>query len=250
MNNRATTLWKVFFLFALGYPMRSIAQPDGAWEVIFNGKDFKGWTVIERPANVVVNDSSIVMHMTAHTSRHSFIRTNKKYKDFIFEVDFRRDRTMDSGVLFRAEPAPDSAFSALFGYMIKIDPSPTRLWTGGIFLDYGNGINWLHPLEGDNRARLAEKSDHEWNRLRIEAIGNHIKVWLNEVPTANLVDNKYIEGFIAFKIHFLMSEVEKEKMEIAFKNVRIITKNAKKYSRPVDIPVKDTKNKTDITYFR
>ena len=224
-------------------------QPTSAWEKIFNGKNLEGWSVIEKPANVKVKDSSIVLHMTAHTSRHSFVRTNKKYKDFILEVDFKRDRTIDSGILFRAESAPDTAFNALFGYMVKVDPSPTRLWTGGVLLDFGNGLNWLHPLQDNDRSRHAEK-EGSWNRLRVEAIGNIIKVWINDIPTVHLVDDKYKEGYVALKIHYLGGEKEKENLEIAYKNIRIISKNPQKYSRVIDLPAKNTIGKVDITYFR
>ncbi|MEZ4771939.1 MAG: DUF1080 domain-containing protein [Bacteroidia bacterium] len=226
----------------------SLAKPQ--WEALFDGCDLKGWAVVERPAKVSVTDSSMVLNMTVYTSRHSFVRTNEKYKDFIFEVDFKRDSSIDSGILFRSENTPDTAFSALFGYMVKIDPSPTRRWTGGVFLDYGNGLNWLYPLEGDERAQQAEKAGGTWNHLRIEAIGEDIKVWLNDIPTAHLTDDKYCEGYIAFKIHYLMHDKEQEKLEIAYRNARIITQNPELYTMPMDLPAKNTKEKLDITYFR
>ena len=108
-----------------------------------------------------------MLHMTPYTSRHSFVRTNRQFKDFIFEVEFRRDLNIDSGILFRAEDAPDTAFQDLFGYMVKIDPSQTRLWTGGVFIDYGNGLQWLYPLDQNERAKHAEKAKGEWNKIRI-----------------------------------------------------------------------------------
>ena len=237
-------------LLSIFFCQISHAQPAEAWEKIFNGKNIDGWSVVDPPVNVKVLDSSMVLHMTAHTARHSFIRTNRKYKDFIFEVDFRRDRTIDSGILFRSEATPDSAFSRLFGYMVKIDPSLTRMWTGGVFLDFGNGLNWLHPLQDDARARNSEKSGGGWNRVRIEAVGNEIKVWVNGIPTSHLIDDKYQSGFIALKIHYLGGETEKEKLEIAYKNMRVISKNVKRYAREIDLPAKSTIGKNAITYFR
>lgn len=230
----------------------SIVLPLGepTWDTLFNGCDLSGWAVIERPAKVSVTDSSLVLNMTAYTSRHSFVRTKEKYKDFIFEVDFKRDSSVDSGVLFRSESAPDTAFSALFGYMVKIDPSPTRKWTGGVFLDYGNGLNWLYPLEGDERAQQAEQAGGTWNHLRIEAIGEDIRVWLNGIPTAHLTDDKYCEGYIAFKIHYLLHDKAQEKLEIAYRNARILTQNPEQYIMTMNLPAKNTKGKLDITYFR
>ena len=220
------------------------------WEYLFDGKSLEGWSVLDKPADVNIKDNSMVLRMTPYTSRHSFIRTNKAYKDFIFEVEFRRDLTIDSGILFRSVDAPDSSFSALFGYMVKIDPSLTRLWTGGVFLDFGNSLQWLHPFDHNEAGRQAEKPEKEWNTMRIEAIGEKAKVWLNGVPTVNLTDDKYRKGYIAFKIHYLMAEKEKAGLEIAYRNPRIITKSLKKFSWENDLPLKDTKGIWNLTYFR
>lgn len=229
----------------------TFAQSDAIWESLFNGENFDGWTIIEQPIDVKIVDGSMQIHMTQHTARHSFIRTNKTYKNFIFEVDFKRNLNMDSGILFRSEATPDTAFSALFGYMVKVDPSSTRLWTGGVFLDYGNGITWLHSLEGVSRARHAEKEEGEWNHLRIEAIGEEIKIWLNNIPVVHMLDDKYKKGYIALKAHFLMdNDKSKETLEIAYKNMRIITKKVKKYTQKIELPLIDTRNKIEIIYFR
>ena len=222
-----------------------------SWQQLFDGKTLNGWAVVDKPANVKIIDSSLVLKMTPYTSRHAFVRTTKKYKNFILEVEFKRDLILDSGVLFRSVDAPDTAFSALFGYMVKIDPQLTRRWTGGIFTDFGNGHQWLKTLEGDENARKAEKKGGEWNTLRIEAQGQNIKVWLNGVPTVNLLDDKYTEGgYIAFKIHFLQREIEKSNLAIAFRHPKIITKNLSKYAQNMPLPVTDTRGIVKIQYFR
>ncbi len=227
------------------------SQSDDAWQTIFNGQDLDGWSIIDPPVNVVVKDSSMVIHMKAHTSRHAFIRTDKTYKDFIFEMDYRRDLGMDSGIMFRCIEAPPTAFSALFGYMVKLDPKPNRFWSGGMFVDFGNGWSWLQTLEDNEKARAAEKTGGEWNHLRIEAIGDIIKVWLNDIPTVHIKDDRYKEGYIAMKIHYLNSgSEEKQQLELAYKNPRIITKNIKAYSKLMALPLKDTRGELDITYFR
>ncbi len=228
----------------------AFGQSQKEWTNLFDGKTLNGWSVLDKPANVRIENNSMVLHMTAHTSRHAFIRTNKKFKDFIFEVEFRRDLTIDSGILFRAIDAPDTAFNALFGYMVKIDPSLTRLWTGGVFLDYGNGLQWLHPLDGNEKARHAENTVMEWNQLRIEASGEEISVFLNGVPTVHLLDDKFKKGYIAFKIHYLQAEKEKEALEIAYRNPRILTKSVKKYRSVNDLPLVDSRGINKITYFR
>ena len=236
-----------FLLFNLLIFNSTCAQK---WEYLFDGHSLDGWSVLDKPADIKIRDSSMVLHMTPYTSRHSFIQTNKAFKNFIFEVDFKRDLTIDSGILFRSVDAPDTSFSALYGYMVKIDPSLTRKWTGGVFLDFGNSLQWLHSLEGNEAGKQAEKPEREWNKIRIEAIGESLKVWVNGVSTVNLIDDKYRKGYLAFKIHYLMAEKEKANLEIAYRNPRILTKNIKKYTWVNNLPPKDTRGALNLTYFR
>lgn len=238
-----------FFAFFL-YSINSIGQHQPKWQYLFDGRSQQGWSILGMPANVKIRDSSIVLHMTPYTSRHAFVRTNKKYRNFIFEVQFRRDLDIDSGILFRSIDAPDTAFHDLYGYMVKIDPSQTRLWTGGVFLDFGNGLQWLYPLDKDENAKHAERKQGEWNTIRIEAIGDQIKVWLNDISTVYLMDDKYRKGYIAFKIHYLINEKEKADLEIAYREPRIITKHLSKYLRPSSVAIKDTRGLNEVKYFR
>jgi Domain of Unknown Function (DUF1080) len=220
------------------------------WESLFDGKTLKGWTVVDPPVDVKIKDSSLVLRKTPNTRRHAFIRTNQKYEDFIVELEFQRDLTMDSGVLFRSIDAPDSSYSGLWGYMVKIDPQVERRWTGGIFVDFGNGFQWLQTLENQEEARKAERKTGEWNTLRIEVIGQKISVFLNGIPTTNLTDDKYSEGYIAFKFHFLIKDSEQPKSEIAFKNIRILTSEIEKYRLKNTLPMTDTRGFWKIKYFR
>jgi hypothetical protein len=233
-------------------PAVSAAPPDGpVWESLFNGRDWDGWSIIEPPVRAEIKDGSMVLRPTPHTSRHAFIRTNREFQDFIFEIEFRHDRKIDSGVLFRAEAAPPTAWSALHGYMVKIDPQPQRLWTGGIFVDFGNSYAWLQTLEGDERARRAEKPAGEWNLLRIEAFGEELKVWLNGIPTAHILDEKYRAGYLALKIHFLNNDgAGFTGLELAYRNARVITANPRNFAQPMDLPAKDTRGPLHLTTFR
>ncbi|MGK2861363.1 MAG: 3-keto-disaccharide hydrolase [Chitinophagaceae bacterium] len=229
------------FLFLSVGQVMLFAQPAKARKAIFDGKSFNGWTIIDTPAHVTIEDHSFVIHMTKNTKRHAFIRSNKKYKDFILELDCKRDTLFDSGILLRATTAPDTARVGLFGYMVKIDPSLTRRWTGGIFFDYGNYIEWMYPLADDKRAQQAERVG-EWNHYRIEAIGNIFKVWINDIPVTHLINKRYEEGWIALKIHYLAGTPWNEQMSAAFKNIRIVESRLKKYARDVNIPAKEVES--------
>lgn len=231
--------------------MIASAQPAEAWRSLFNGEDLTGWTLVDPPIDATVEAGAMVIHMTPHTARHAFIRTNETFRNFIFEIEFQRDLAMDSGVLFRSEDAPDSAFSGLFGYMVKLDPQAQRRWTGGLFVDYGNGYNWLHSLAADSRAQAAEKSTPDWNRLRIEAIEYIITVWLNGVPTVHLRDDRYTAGYIALKIHFMNTDDPAQQARtLRYRGARIITKKPTRFTTPSPLPLVDARDDQEITYFR
>ena len=54
----------------------------------------------------------------------------------------------------------------------------------------------------------------------IEAIGNEIRTWVNNVQCANLVDDLTAEGIIAFQVHGIYNK-EQEGKQVRWKNIRI-----------------------------
>ena len=71
---------------------------------------------------------------------------------------------------------------------MEIDPSD-RKWTGGLYDEARRG--WLFPLDGHPTAQAAFRQG-EWNHFRIEAIGDHIRTWVN----GDLRQNSSTEEFI------------------------------------------------------
>lgn len=236
---KISTLWLLhIFLALLSIHQHSFAQPANAWKSIFNGKNLQGWTIAGGAGKVRVENNCFVLNKKANTEEHTFLRTNKTYRNFILEVDCKRDTSFQYGILFRARNAADTAHVRLNGYQVKIDHT-SRHWTGGIYDDFGTTWNWMYTLQQDKRAQHAEKPVGEWNHWRFEAIDSVIKVWLNGIPTAHIINTKYDQGFIAFKIHFMGNDPAGEKSSSWIKNVRIIDVRPEKYARKMDIPVKE-----------
>ena len=148
-------------------------------------------------------------------------------------VSFRDDGDFHSGVQLRCISAPADAKIPLHGYLIKIDPTP-RAWTGGIFDDFATHVHWMFDLQDDARARNAFKLG-EWAHMRVETIGPSLKVWVNGIPTCNLIDYTYTRGPIALKIHSLGDEPERETIAVYFKNIRIIADYPGHYTQPMDL---------------
>jgi len=225
-----------FAMVVLG--LSAFSQSKAKWESLFNGKDLTNWKIVGSTGFVQVKDGAITCHMTANTPEHTFVCTQSKYDDFILEMDIHTDPGYNTGILLRCVDKAqncDTCKVSLYGYQVKIDPSTTRCRTGGIFDDYGASWHWLYDLSKDDRARKAYHIG-EWNHFRVEAIGPSIKVWVNGIPTTNMVNHKYSKGYIALKIHALKDRPDQEKMLGRYKNIEIITKDPKKYLMPMDIP--------------
>jgi Domain of Unknown Function (DUF1080) len=206
------------------------------WVTIFNGKDLTGWKIVSRgnPASAVVEDGIMVLRQRPETVEHTFVASEKDYRNFILELDLKDDPGVNSGILLRCVESPADARVRLNGYQVKIDDTP-RAWTGGVFDDFGDSWKWMHDLSTNEPGRAAFKLG-EWAHFRIECIGETIKVWVNGVPTCHLVDGKYTNGPIAFKIHSAGKNPKVSQSAIRLKNIRIITENPESYLKPVELP--------------
>lgn len=233
-----TSTFRATLFALLLVPFGAFAQKKAPWRTIFNGKNLDGWSVVGSKGKVVVIDSAMVCSMTANTPEHTFARTNRRYRDFILELECRRIGPFNSGILFRAVNAPDTASVCLYGYQVKLDPNEKRRWTGGIFDDFGKSWKWIYDLSKDERAQNAHQPNGAWNHYRIEMIGDVIKVWVNGVPTAHVRTQKYQKaGYFAFKMHSLGNKPEQEAWNGQFRHIRVIRKWAARYSRVMELPL-------------
>lgn len=216
------------------------AEPP--WRDLFNGRDLSGWKIVgaQPRAATYVENGALTGHMVRGTPEHTFFCTEESFGDFILELESFQTGGFNTGILFRCIETPAEASVRLHGYQVKIDPSPTRRWTGGIFDDYGRNWLWLQTLEGDERARWAFRFN-AWARFRIEAVGRTLKVWVNDVPTAHLLHDKYTRGPVALKIHSFgaKGDAAQEKNLIRFRHVRILTTDLARHARPMDLPARE-----------
>ena len=215
-------------------------KDDTPWVHLFNNKDLSGWTQKGGTADYKVVDQMIV-GTTKHDTPNSFLTTDKLYGDFILELDYKVDSTMNSGIQIRSNSIPQYQNGRVHGYQIEIDPSD-RAWSAGIYDEGRRG--WLFPLTENKTAGAAFKQN-DWNHYRIEAIGDTIKTWINDVPAAHLIDDKTAEGFIALQVHSI-GDNDQDGKEIIWKNVKILTDSLSKYSKSTPVAPVITKNALTI----
>lgn len=194
---------------------------SGNWVNLFNGKDLSGWKQLNGKALYEVKDGAIVGTTVANTP-NSFLVTEKEYGDFILELEFKADTSMNSGIQIRSLSKPDYQNGRVHGYQIEIDPS-ARAWSGGIYDEARRG--WLCTTDYNQPAKKAFHNG-AWNKYRVECIGSMIRTWVNGVPVAHLIDDLTLKGFIALQVHSIGNNGTPGK-QIIWRNIRIQTNNLK-----------------------
>lgn len=211
------------FALLVLFSFSALGQTEN-WKPLFNGKDLSGWKAVAGKATFEVKDGTIE-GTAVYGTGNTFLVTEEEYTDFILEVDLMISHiSSNSGVMARGQfdPSARNGQGLVFGYQIEADPSP-RAWSGGIYDEARRG--WFFPLDLNPAAKSAFKLG-EWNRYRIEAIGNTLKTWVNGQEVAYFVDDLDARGFIGLQVHSI-GKKEDEGRKTYFKNVRIQTENLK-----------------------
>ncbi len=217
----------LFLFFASQTANAQPGWPQGGWQPLFNGKDIDDWVRRGGIAMYKVENDEIVGTTRMHTP-NSFLCTGETYADFILELEVKVDPTINSGIQFRSNSLPGYRNGQVHGYQAEIDPSP-RAYSGGIY-DEGRR-SWLAALAENEPGRRAFKNG-DWNQYHIEAIGHELRVWVNGVQTASVVDDPTgagptgagltATGFIGLQVHSIGSPADEGK-EVRWRNIRIKT---------------------------
>ena len=203
------------------------ATTDGGWRSLFNGKDLGGWEKKNGEATYEVRNGAVVGISKLGTP-NTFLCTREHFSDFILEVEVWGDAALNSGIQFRSNSLPDYKNGRVHGYQAEVDPSQ-RSYSGGIYDEGRRG--WLYPLSLNPEGQRAYRTG-QWNQYHIEAIGPELRIWVNGVNTANVVDDMTASGFIALQVHSIDKEEEAGR-EIWWQNIRIKTDNLEQERWPM-----------------
>ncbi len=182
------------------------------------------WTQIGGKAKYEIKNGEIV-GTTVSKTPNSFLTSKKKYSDFILEFEILLDPSLNSGVQIRSNSNPDYRDGTFHGYQVEMDPSP-RAFSGGIYDESRRG--WMYPLSRNEKGRKAFQNG-VWNKVRIEAIGSHIRTWINDIQCSNLVDDLTGEGYFGLQVHSIPSS-QKPGAQVRWKNMRIMEDNLAEHS--------------------
>ena len=159
-------------------------------EKLFNGKDLTGW-VIYGTEKWYVEDGLIVSE-SGPDKGYGYLGTEKQYKDFEINLEFKQEADGNSGVFIRS--TVDG--TKVSGWQVEVAPPGND--TGGIYESYGRG--WL--IKPDPEKDKALKYG-EWNKMKIVVKGDRVTSYVNGVEMVDYTDEKIGkgEGGILLQIH-------------------------------------------------
>lgn len=170
----------------------------------FNGQDLTGW---KAPKNNIwwTANEGILSARNGSQRRGSILWTEKTYKDFIVELDFRfGEGRIDSGIFLRTERQQ---------VQLGISGSKKRDMTGSVYVP-GKG----YPFEAEGVKDLLKLKG--WNTMKVKAVGTIYTIWLNGKQVLVYEAKRAVEeGPIGLQMH------RGNVMAIDFRNIRIAELN-------------------------
>jgi len=162
-------------------------QPPPGFTALFNGKDLTGWyglghfdprTKLSYPEFVRLyqgNQAQFDKHWRVENGDlvndgdGTYATTDKEYGDMEFWIDYKTVAKADSGIYLRASP------------QVQIWDYTKEGGKWDIGADKGSGGLWNNSpgAPGKDPLVLADKPFGEWNRFRIQQVGDRTSVWLN-----------------------------------------------------------------------
>ena len=175
----------------------------------FNREDLTGWKGL--PGYWHVEGGAIVGRCPPGKPAHTFLFSDKRYKDFDLKFEARRlDGIGNSGVQFRSSVA-DAAAHTVVGPQCEIDSGSFEYPPGSLVTEPN-----LKPLAVKARPEVVRAyRDDGFNAYQIRCVGKHVTIRVNgEVAVDDDFPSLPDDGVIAWQIHG-----RKTPREITFRNI-------------------------------
>ncbi|HVN05289.1 MAG TPA: DUF1080 domain-containing protein [Bryobacteraceae bacterium] len=188
-------------LLLLAFAAAAFAQEG--FKPLFNGHDLSGWD--GDPRLWSVKDGMLVGHTAGvEMTDNSFLILKQPYANFILRAEMKL-RNLNSGIQFRSERVHDWVVR---GY--QADAAEDNYW-GNLYEEKGRGT-LVDGWKGKGEKAVKLKG---WNDYEILCDGDHIRLTLNGMVTADIHDSARREGIIALQLH------RGPPMEVYVRNIRI-----------------------------
>jgi len=211
---KKNVFWMIAFMLCF------VGGVNAQTEELFNGKDLSNWRFIVDGDKMPVNEMYMirdgVIHIQGSSTIFGYMYTEKKYKDFTLELEWKWvGEATNSGIFMMiAEPQQGNAFPKAIECQLKGGDAGDFVMLSGSDLDEyvlpANGRRPAFPVI-KKRQDSNEKPIGEWNRAKIEVKDGKITIYINGV-LQNQATNKVKEGHIG---------LQSEGGPIQFRNLKI-----------------------------
>ena len=161
-----------------------------SYQSIYNEKDLTGWKIYGTEKWYI--QDGLLISESGPDAEYGYLATEKSYKNFELEVEFKQEADGNSGVFIRSTIEG----TKITGWQAEV--APPGMHTGGIYESYGRG--WL--IQPDPTKDKALKYG-DWNTMKILAKGDLVTTWLNGEEMITITDAKIgaAVASIALQIH-------------------------------------------------
>lgn len=184
---------------------------DG-WATLYNGKDLTGW---QTTGNWLPQVDGVLLIKPRPGEKgwqrySAYLWSEKKYKDFILDVEYSYPPGGNSGVFFRVGSLEDPVQSGIEVQILDSTGHEGEM----THHDHGGVISTVGPTKNMSNA------PNTWNRMLLTCTGHHLVVQLNDEKIVDVqldktpVKDRPLEGYIGLQDHG-------EPNNIRFRNIRI-----------------------------
>ena len=167
--------------------------------VLFDGKTLEGWEGNEKFFRVEAG-AVVAGMLDAKIPQNEFLCTKQEFSDFELTLEVRlKGQGNNAGIQFRSKRVPNS--HEVEGYQCDVGAAFDRPVWGALY-DESRRRKML--AEGPKESVKEWHKKGEWNELKIVALGNSIKLFLNGHQTVEYTEkDKGIatSGVIGLQIH-------------------------------------------------
>ncbi|MCA9075891.1 MAG: DUF1080 domain-containing protein [Planctomycetaceae bacterium] len=179
---------------------------------LYNGKDLTGW---KTTGNWLPQEDGSLLIQPRDGEKgweryDAYLWSEKKYGDFVLDVEYAYPPGGNSGVYFRVGDRNDPVKQGIEAQILDCSDHQGDLTAH----DHGGVIGTSPPSENMSRP------PHEWNRMVVTCIGSHLQVELNGTQIVDTqldkgaMKDRPLKGYIGFQDHGQPNDIK-------FRNIRV-----------------------------
>lgn len=183
----------VFLIFSLTNTI--LAKNESSFVNLLNGKDLSGWNtngnwLVQKDGSLMIDP---LPEQKGWKRFDDYIFTEKKFADFILEMEYKYPAKGNSGLFFRVGDTKNPVHTGIEVQILECFGQKDQTMTHH---DHGGIIKFRKPK------RNMSKKPGEWNHMIVSCEGHHLRVAINGVEVQNVyLDDDADEGLPPSKLN-------------------------------------------------